>query len=121
VLGDAHGVSYEGVQKTLHQQRKIFFMPSARTIVLDFVHTCVMCQRNKTEHLHPTGLLQLLEVPFAVWVDVVMDFIEGFPKVSGKSVILTVMNKFSKYTHFIPLAHPYTATMAARAFFSNII
>lgn len=50
-----------------------------------------------------------------------MDFIEGLPKVGGKSVILTVVNRFSKYAHFIPLAHPYTAETVAKAFFTSIV
>jgi hypothetical protein len=50
-----------------------------------------------------------------------MDFIEGFPKVNNKSIILTVVDRFSKYAHFIPLGHPYTATTVAWAFFSDII
>jgi hypothetical protein len=39
-----------------------------------------------------------------------MDFVEGFPRINGKSVILTMVYKFSKVAHFIPLGHPYTAT-----------
>jgi hypothetical protein len=34
------------------------------------------------------------------------DFVEGFPKIIGKSVILTVVDRFSKSAHFIPLGHP---------------
>ncbi|XP_066347702.1 uncharacterized protein [Miscanthus floridulus] len=49
------------------------------------------------------------------------DFIEGLPKVSGKSVILTVVDHFSKYAHFIALGHPYTAASVARAFFDGIV
>jgi len=37
-----------------------------------------------------------------------MDFIESLPKVRGKSVILTVVDRFSKYAHFIALSHPYS-------------
>jgi hypothetical protein len=36
-------------------------------------------------------------------------------------VILTVMDQFSKYVHFLTLNHPYTATTAARCFFDNIV
>ncbi|KAF0936165.1 hypothetical protein E2562_038980 [Oryza meyeriana var. granulata] len=50
-----------------------------------------------------------------------MDFIEGLPKVHGKSVVLTVVDRFSKYAHFIALSHPYTAASVARAFFDGIV
>lgn len=50
-----------------------------------------------------------------------MDFIEAFPKVGGKSVVLTVVDRFSKYAHFIPLGHPYSAASVARAFFDTIV
>jgi hypothetical protein len=49
-----------------------------------------------------------------------MDFIEALPTVGGKSVILILVDRFSKYAHFIPLAHPYTVESYAKAFFSNI-
>ena len=49
-----------------------------------------------------------------------MDFIEAFPKIGGKSVILTVVDRLSKYAHFIPLAHPNSATTVTHKFFSKI-
>jgi hypothetical protein len=78
-----------------------------------------VCQRNKSEHLHPAGLLQPLDVPSSVWSDIAMDFVEGFPKVGGRSVVLTVVDRFSKMAHFIPLSRPYTAMTVAQAFFDN--
>jgi len=50
-----------------------------------------------------------------------LDFIEALPRVRGKSVILTVVDRFSKYCHFIPLAHPYSAESVAQAFFGEIV
>jgi hypothetical protein len=50
-----------------------------------------------------------------------MDFVEGFPKISGKSVILTVVDRFSKSAHFIPLGHPYSTALVAKAFFDSIV
>jgi hypothetical protein len=50
-----------------------------------------------------------------------MDFVEALPKVHGKSVILTVVDRFSKYTHFIPLSHPHPASSVAQAFFQDIV
>jgi hypothetical protein len=83
--------------KRLHRLRANFFVPGARTIVCDFVHACTTYQRNKADHLHPVGLLRPREVPSAVWADIVMYFIEGFPKVSGKSVILTVVDRLRAF------------------------
>lgn len=83
--------------------------------------SCLTCQRNKTESLQPAGLLQPLDVPAQVWLDIALDFIEGLPRVHGKSVILTVVDRFSKHTHFIALSHPYTAASVAKAFFDNIV
>ncbi|WVZ75469.1 hypothetical protein U9M48_023517 [Paspalum notatum var. saurae] len=34
---------------------------------------------------------------------------------------LTVVDRFSKMAHFIPLGHPYTALSVARAFFNNVV
>jgi hypothetical protein len=89
--------------------------------VREFVRTCTVCQQNKIKHLHPTGLLQPLPVPSQVWSDIAMDFIEVFPKVGGKSVILTVVDRFSKYAHFIPLSYPYSASSVDMAFFDSIV
>ena len=103
------------IQKTLHRLHAEFFVEHDRRVVGEFVRCCTTCQRNKTETLHPAGLLQLLPVPSRIWADISLDFIEALPKVHGKSVVLTVVDRFSKYAHFIPLGHPYTASSVARA------
>jgi hypothetical protein len=121
VLSLAHSAGHEGVQKTLHRIRADFFIRGDRALVQAWVQSCVTCQRNKTDTLRPAGLLQPLDVPSQVWADISMDFIEGLPKVGDKSVILTVVDRFSKYAHFIALGHPYTAASVARAFFDDIV
>lgn len=50
-----------------------------------------------------------------------MDFIEGLPNSQGKEVILVVVDRFTRYAHFIPLSHPYTVLSVAQAFVDNII
>jgi transposase InsO family protein len=121
ILSAAHDDNHEGIQRTLHRLNRYFHVPAARKLVQDFVRACVICQKNKTELMHHGGLLQPLPVPSAVWQDISLDFVEGLPKVAGKSVILTVVDRFSKYAHFIPLGHPYTAESVARAFFDEIV
>jgi hypothetical protein len=121
ILAETHDCGHEGVEKTLHRWRASFYSPHAARNVREFVRGCTICQQKTTEHLHPAGLLQPLPVPSEVWSDIVMDFVEGFLKVGGKSVVLTVVDRFSKYVHFIPLGHPYTTTSVAKAFFKGIV
>jgi hypothetical protein len=62
ILTATHGMGHEGTEKTLHRLRRDFFVPGAAAAVKEHVQACVICQRNKVEHLHPAGLLQPLEV-----------------------------------------------------------
>ena len=121
ILQLAHTGGHEGIQKTLHRLRAEFFVEHDRRVVGEFVRSCATCQRNKMETLHPASLLQPLPIPSCIWADVSLDFIEALPKVHGKSVLLTVVDCFSKYAHFIPLGHPYTTSSVARAFFQDIV
>ena len=83
-----------------------FYIPGDHALVQYWVWFYSTCQRNKTETLQPASLLQPLEVPSQIWADISMDFIEGLPKVGGKSIVLTMVDRFSKYAHFIALGHP---------------
>lgn len=43
-----------------------------------------------------------------------MDFIVRLPKSQGHDAILVVVDRPSKYEHFLPLKHPYSARTVAR-------
>lgn len=50
-----------------------------------------------------------------------MDFIEGLPKSKGYSVIMVVVDRLTKFTHIIPVKHPYNALQIAKLFMDNIV
>lgn len=45
-----------------------------------------------------------------------MDSIDVLPRSSGFDVVIVVVDHLSKYVHFTPLKHPYTATTIAAVF-----
>jgi hypothetical protein len=65
LLAMTHGAGHEGIQKTLHRLLASFYNVNTAKLVKDYIKCCVVCQRNKSEHLHPVGLLQPLEL--LVW------------------------------------------------------
>jgi hypothetical protein len=101
IMRAVHEDGHEGVQRTLHHLRRDFHFPNMKEVVQALVRSCAVCQRYKAEHLQPLGLLMPLPVPQGVWTDVALDFVEALPRVHGKSVILTVVDRLSKYCHFI--------------------
>jgi hypothetical protein len=89
--------------------------------VRDFVRACDVCQRQKYSATTPGGLLQPLPIPNAIWEDVSLDFITGLPKSKGFDAILVVVDRLSKYSHFILLKHPYSAKSIAELFVKEIV
>lgn len=50
-----------------------------------------------------------------------MDFIDGLPTSQQKHSNIVVVDRLSKYAHFLPLKHPYTAISVAKLFVQNIV
>lgn len=88
--------------------------------IQQYVCECDVCQKNKPDLAAYPGLLQPLPIPSKVWDQISMDFIEGLPPSNGKHVILVVVDRLSKYAHFLALSHPYTAIDVAQVFLDNI-
>ena len=76
--------------------------------VITFVKNCPVCQLNKAEHTPYPGLLEPLHVPDFAWAHISMDFVEGLPTSKNKNLILVVVDRFTKYAHFIAMKHPIT-------------
>ncbi|GJU69087.1 transposon ty3-G gag-pol polyprotein [Tanacetum coccineum] len=84
------------------------------------VRYCDVCQRQKPDLSVYPGLIQPLHIPERIWKEISMDFIEKLPTSHGKLVILVVVDRLSKYAHFIPLAHPFTASQVAQVFLDQV-
>lgn len=111
---------HSGMRATYHRIKSLFYWPGLKKAVEGFIRECPICQVTKAEHIHIPGLLDPLEVPDMAWAHITMDFVEGLPKSNGKDVILVVVDRLTKYAHFIAMAHPYTVEQVVELFMNNI-
>ncbi|MCI30562.1 transposon TF2-1 polyprotein, partial [Trifolium medium] len=109
-----------GVDKTFHRLQANFYWSGMRQDVRNFVARCLICQATKYETKKPAGLLQPLPLPSGVWEDLSLDFIIGLPPSHGHTVILVVVDRFSKGAHFGALPTSYTAYKVAVMFLDMI-
>lgn len=111
---------HSGVQVTVQKLSSLCYWKNMRKMVKQWVRECDVCQRCKPDLSAYPGLMQPLPIPVRVWSDISMDFVEGLPKSNGKTVILVVVDRLSKYAHFLPLQHPFTAAQVAQVFLDNV-
>ncbi len=88
------------------------------------VTLCPVCTQSKSSYFPPAGLLRPLPIPSRPWSHIALDFITGLPPTPvplvGNSVILTVIDCFSKVSHFIPLPTLPSSKETAQAVLDHV-
>jgi hypothetical protein len=78
--------------------------------------SCLVFQQNKVETINTPGLLQPLTIPSQHWEEVSMDFITRLLNFEGKSFIMVIVDRLTKYTHFCALSHPFKTSTVSTTF-----
>ncbi|XP_026451123.1 uncharacterized protein LOC113351333 [Papaver somniferum] len=110
-----------GIQATSVRARSHFYWTGMHRDIVSLISQCDVYQRNKADHTNSSGLLEPLPIHEHDWQHIAMDFIEGLPVSNMKSVILVVVDRLTKYAHFLALQHPYTASSVAHAFLNQVM
>lgn len=105
---------------TYKRVKALFAWPRMKKMIQQWTKDCAICQQAKLDLAKYPGLLQPLPIPEGAWQIVSLDFIEGLPRSEQFNCILVVVDKFSRYAHFIPLSHPFLALDAAVSYMKNI-
>ncbi len=94
---------HPGIGRTMFLVKQRFWWRAMARDIREFVLACSVCARGKTSNRPPEGLLQPLSVPSRPWSHIALDFVTALPPSQGNTVVLTVVDRFSKADHFIPL------------------
>ena len=94
---------HAGVRRTMACLRQRFWWPKMVEDVCSFIAACVPCAQNKSSNQPPVGLLQPLPIPKRPWSHIALDFVTGLPPSDGNTTFLTIVDRFSKSVHFVPL------------------
>ncbi|KAL0186362.1 hypothetical protein M9458_018032, partial [Cirrhinus mrigala] len=99
---------HPGVNRTMFLVKQRFWWPSMARDTRDFVLACSVCARAKTSNRPPEG----------PWSHIALDFVSGLPPSQGHTVILTVVDRFSKAAHLpkLPSAKETAATVMNHVF-----
>lgn len=97
----------------------LYYWPKMREDVEAYVRTCLVCQQDKIEKPASGGLLEPLPIQEGSWENVSMDFITLLPKFEGYGSIIVVVDRFSKYTVFMPAPTNCMAKELAKLFLKH--
>ena len=100
---DTKIAGHMGQEKTIELFRRNFWWPKMNERIIDFVQSCINCRQNKTARHHLYGLSSPLELPYAPWQSIAMDFITDLPLSEESDQLWVVIDRFTKMVHFIPL------------------
>ena len=112
---------HPGVARSESFLRRYFWWPSMRKDIKSFVAACAPCSRAKSEHAPPAGFLRPLPLPSRPWACIAVDFVSGLPVSQGKSVILTIIDRFSKQVHLVPLEGLPSSAETARLLVQHVV
>ena len=111
---------HPGVRRTLALLKQRFWWSSMADDTKGFVGACHVCAQHKSPRQAPSGLLHPLPIPHRPWSHIALDFVTGLPTSNGNTVILTVIDRFSKSARLIPLTKLPTAKETAQIMLQEV-
>ena len=108
-----------GVRRTYNRLSTEFYWRGINRAIQDFISKCEVCQCHKDDSTSLARPMQPLPIPHQIWDDISIDFIQVLLKSKGHDTILVVVDRLSKYAHFmsdVPLP-PLLSTAGGSKFF----
>ena len=122
---DTRLAGHPGRWKTLELVSRNYWWPGMSVDIKHYVTGCDVCQRNKSSHQAPYGLLQPNEVPGGPWEIITTDLITQLPISSNtngtpKTAILVVVDRFTKRALFFSTTDNCSAIEVAEILYDRV-
>uniref|UniRef100_A0A1A8HXK5 Gypsy retrotransposon integrase-like protein 1 n=1 Tax=Nothobranchius kuhntae TaxID=321403 RepID=A0A1A8HXK5_NOTKU len=111
---------HPGVSRTLALIKRSFWWPSIYKDVKEYVLACHVCAQHKGNNRSPAGLLCPLPVLSRPWSHIALDFVCGLPASRGFNTILTIVDRFSKACHLVPLKSLPSSAITAQLLIKHV-
>lgn len=118
---DAPWAGHFGRDRTSSLVTSIYWWPGIHKDIIEYVKTCPSCQRSKSDHKKPFGLMVPVQVPKRRWTSIGIDFITHLPiTASGFDSIAVFVDRLTKRVHLAP-CHDTTSTEEFAEIFVRVI
>ena len=98
-----------------------YFWPTLRADIEKYFRECIVCQKVKYDRHKVYGKLQPLPMPHPPWESIAMDSIIDLPRSQYRNdAIWTIVDRFSKQAHFLPVKKTIKPNHMARMFICHI-
>ncbi|GJV34562.1 retrotransposon protein, putative, ty3-gypsy subclass [Tanacetum coccineum] len=113
---------HPGADKMFYNLRDMYWWPGMKKDIAVYVSRCLTCLKVKAEHQRPSGLLQQPEIPEWKWERIAMDFVMKLPRTSsGHDTIWVIVDRLTKFAHFLPMHEDYKMDRLARLYLNEIV
>lgn len=106
---------HSGIHTSYLRGKSIFYWFGMKRDFTEFILACDICKQCKDESLLPWSSSTIGGTNCTLDSSVT-----GLPKSEGKDVIWVIVDRLTKYAHFIALSHPYTAEKLANIYIKQI-
>jgi hypothetical protein len=126
IIAECHNTNtagHRGVTKTHIAVKQRFYWQHMKQDVYQYVTSCPTCVTSKYSSQQPIGLLHPIPLPDRRWQQITIDFITGIPTTTNYEydMIMVVVDRLSKYAHFIPCNTTCSAKDIAWYYYNNIV
>jgi hypothetical protein len=112
--------AHAGYTKTYNRIASVYYWPKMADTIQKYVYSCDICQKARHRRHGLRGFLRPIPIPQQPFEVLTMDFIMDLPQSDIYNAVLVIVDKLTKYAHFIPCTTQINEVETAKLFHDHI-